>query len=188
MTTGNSTPATPAGKPEKPNKPNPNVPLFPNAAWRVGKAVNGKPVNTFTELMRQQNDAAGKPLEVGIVRKQQPKTIRVTTYTYVSLEPGTPADDCVPIRAITTKPATQNDPVATFFDDDLAEGYGSVFANGTIGGAYKVDLGKNIDVAEIKTWSFNQNKKQGTQHLLYSAATQCKIPVGTPVSSRSSPK
>ncbi len=127
------------------------------------QVVNGKPVKTFADLMRVQNEAAGKPLEVGIVRKQQPKTIRVTAYTYVSLEPGTPADEGVPIRAITTNPATQNDPVATLFDGKLAEGYGSVFGNGTVGGAYKVDLGKHINVAEIKTWSFNQNKNRGTQ-------------------------
>src|SRR6185312_6174868 len=106
------------------------------------QVINGKPVKTFTDLIRRQNEAAGKPLEVGIVRKQQTKTFRITTYTYVSPEPGTPAADSVPIRAITTKPTTQNDPVTILFDGKLAEGYGPVFANGTSGGAYKVDLGK----------------------------------------------
>ena len=32
--------------------------------------------------------------------------------------------------------------------------------------AYKVDLGKAIEVAEVKTWSFNQNKNRGTQRFV----------------------
>lgn len=130
------------------------------------QVVNGKPVKSFAELMRRQDEAAGKPLEVGIVRKQQPKTVRVTDYTYVSPEPGAPAAGSVPIRAITTKPATQNDPVVTLSDGKLAESYGPVFANGTVGGAYKVDLGKAIEVAEVKTWSFNQNNNRGAQRFV----------------------
>ncbi|HEY2786620.1 MAG TPA: PDZ domain-containing protein [Fimbriiglobus sp.] len=130
------------------------------------QAVNGQSVKTFADLMCRQNEAAGKSLEVGIVRKQQPKKERITTYPFVSKEDGTPAVDPVPIREITTKPATVNDPVATLTDGRLAESYGPVFANGTVGGAYKADLGQLIDIAEVKTWSYDLNKGRGTQRFV----------------------
>ncbi|OWK36039.1 PDZ domain-containing protein [Fimbriiglobus ruber] len=140
------------------------------------QVVNGKPVKTFADLMRRQNEAAGEPLEVGIVRKQQPKTVRVTAYTYVTVDTGPPTAGTVPVRAITTKPATFNDPVATLSDGRLTEGYGPVFGNGTVGGAYKVDLGKAIDIAEIKTWSFNQNKNRGPQRFVLFGSTAARDP------------
>ncbi len=140
------------------------------------QTVDGKPVKTFADLMRRQNEASGKPLEVGIVRKQHPKTVRVAAYTFVSPEPGAPAANAVPIRAVTTKPGTLNDPVATLFDGKLAEGYGPVFANGVAGGAYKVDLGEATEVAEVKTWSFNQNKNRGPQRFVLFGSNAARDP------------
>ncbi len=130
------------------------------------QAINGRPVKTFVELMLRQNEAAGKPLEVGIVRKQQPKKERVAAYPFVINEDGTPTADTIPIREITTKPATVNDPVATLTDGRLAESFGPIFPNGTVGGAYKADLSQLTDVVEIKTWSYHQNKVRGTQRFV----------------------
>jgi hypothetical protein len=142
------------------------------AAGDLIQSLNGQPVTVFAQLMRLQNEAAGKPLDVGIVRKQQQKTVRVTAYVFMVMEAGTPTADGVPIQAITTRPATHNDPVATLHDGRFAERYGPVFGNETVGGAYKVDLGNVIDIARIKTWSFNQNKSRGAQRfVLFGGAT-----------------
>jgi hypothetical protein len=45
-----------------------------------------------------------------------------------------------------------------------------------VGGAYKVDLGKAIDIAEIKTWSFNQNKNRGTQRFVLFGSSAAQDP------------
>ena len=51
-----------------------------------------------------------------------------------------------------------------------------MFANGTVSGVYKVDLGKTIDIADIKTWSFNQNKNRGTQRFVLFGSTAMQDP------------
>ena len=51
-----------------------------------------------------------------------------------------------------------------------------MFANGTVGGAYKADLGKAIKVAEVKTWSFNQNKNRGTHRFVLFGSTAAQDP------------
>ncbi len=51
-------------------------------------------------------------------------------------------------------------------DGKLAENYGPVFANGVAGGAYKLDLGSPIKIAEVKTWSFNEGGNRGAQKFI----------------------
>ena len=127
------------------------------------QAINGQPVKTFAELLRRQNEAAGKPLEVGIVRKQQPQIVRVAAYAFVTAKTGPPTTGSVSIQSITAQPPTRNDPVATLADGTLAETYGPIFGNEVVGGAYKVDLGRAIEIAAVNTWSFNQNGNRGAQ-------------------------
>lgn len=135
--------------------------------------VNGDPVKSFADLVRTQNSAAGKPLTVGIVRGQQPQTVRINSYTFVVAESGKPGRGA-PIRAATTQPEAGNEPVTALIDGKLAANYGPVFANGVLGGIYKVDLGAPVNIAFISTWSHNQNGNRGPQKFtLYgSDATQ----------------
>ena len=102
------------------------------------------------------------PLTVGIVRGQRPQEVRLEAYTFVGGETGEPQGG-VPVRALTTRPATTNEPVASLSDGRLAQTYGPVFPNGVVGGTYKADLGGPVTVERITTWSFNQNGNRGPQ-------------------------
>ena len=73
------------------------------------------------------------------------------------------ATDIVPIRAVTTRPKTANEPPEALHDGKLAADYGPVFHNGIEVGLYKVDLGAVQDIAAICTWSHSQNGNRGSQ-------------------------
>jgi hypothetical protein len=78
----------------------------------------------------------------------------------------------VPIRALTARPGTVNEPLATLHDGKLAANYGPVFGNDTGGGSYKVDLGAAREIAAVGTWSYHQNGNRGAQFfVLYGATT-----------------
>lgn len=70
-----------------------------------------------------------------------------------------------PRGKIIANKATNNDPIATLADGKLAAGFGPVFANGIMDGAYKLDLGKPQPVAAITSWSHSQSGKRGAQSL-----------------------
>jgi hypothetical protein len=79
----------------------------------------------------------------------------------------------LPITALTTQPATNNEPPQTLFDGKLARNYGPVFGNGVEGGLSKVDLGQRRDIQTISTWSFQQNGIRGPQHFsLYGSTSE----------------
>jgi hypothetical protein len=126
------------------------------------QGVGELPVRNLAELLQRQNAAAGVPLVIGIVRGQRPQEVRLEAYTFVGGETGEPQGG-VPLRALTTRPATTNEPVASLSDGRLGKTYGPVFPNGVVGGAYKADLGGPVNVARITSWSFNQNGNRGPQ-------------------------
>jgi len=139
------------------------------------QSIHGQPVRRLTDLLRLRDAAAGRPLAVGIVRAQQAQTLHVESYNYCVAEtsaaadqfrsvPWNPGDESVAIKRIRTLPETRNEPPAVLHDGQLAENYGPVFGNGVVGGAYKADLGASIELAEIDTWSYDQNGKRGAQH------------------------
>lgn len=73
---------------------------------------------------------------------------------------------------MTTRPASNNEPLPTLFDGTLDRNYGPVFGNGVEGGIYKVDLGQRRDCKLINTWSYQQNAIRGPQHFsLYGSAS-----------------
>jgi hypothetical protein len=141
----------------------------PDNALQAGdliQSVNGQPVKTVAELFRGQDAAAGKPLMIGIVRGQKPSQVRIEAYTFVSIGNGTPTANGVPVKAITTQPATSNEPAASLGDGKLATNYGPVFGNGIGNGKYKTDLGAPVGIAAISTWSYNQNGNRGPQRFV----------------------
>jgi hypothetical protein len=148
------------------------------------QSVNGAAVKHVRDLLRSVNEAAGKPLKIGVVRGQQITTIEVTVYSYCVTELSPTADGFqrlplggnnarAAIQRITTRPATRNDPPATLHDGKLAANYGPVFGNGTVGGIYKADLGRELRVTFVNTWSHNESGNRGPQHfVLFGSASQ----------------
>ncbi len=147
------------------------------------QSLNNQPVKRIADLLRLQNAAAGKRLEIRIVREQSPNLIAVDQYLYATTEsanadsfksiPLLAAKDVLPIKALLTQPATNNEPPQTLFDGKLARNYGPVFGNDVEGGLYKVDLGQRRDIKSINTWSFQQNGVRGPQHFrLYGSTSE----------------
>ncbi|MBT3289963.1 MAG: signaling protein, partial [Victivallales bacterium] len=64
---------------------------------------------------------------------------------------------------VTTSPGTANEPLGVLSDGKLAENYGPVFRNGVVGGTYKVDLGRDLPVSAVGSWSFRQGGVRGRQ-------------------------
>ncbi|HND53051.1 MAG TPA: right-handed parallel beta-helix repeat-containing protein, partial [Pirellulaceae bacterium] len=104
------------------------------------QSLNNQPVKKVADLLRLQNGAAGKRLELRIVRAQMPATVNVDHYLYVLTEaadadrfktiPLVASKDVLSIAGLTTRPATNNEPPQTLFDGKLARNYGPVFGNG----------------------------------------------------------
>ena len=130
------------------------------------QSINGQPVKTFADLLRVQNAAAGQPLTVGIVRSQQPKTIQLADYVYVTILAAPMTSNGVPITSISTEPATRNESVTVLTDGRLAKNYGPIFPNGVARGRYRVDLGRIVQIAEIRTWSHNLVGRRGAQNFI----------------------
>ena len=144
------------------------------------QSLNNEPVRKMTDLWRLQNSAAGKRLEIRVVRDQAPNLIAVDQYLFATTEsagsnfltiPLRQSKEVLPIVALSTQPATNNEPPQTLFDGKLARNYGPVFGNGVAGGLYKVDLGQRREVREINTFSFAQNGVRGPQHFILYGST-----------------
>lgn len=148
------------------------------------QSVNGAAVKQVKDLLRNVNEAAGKPLKIGIVRGQQIATLGVAAYSYCVTELSPTADGFqrlplggnnarAAIQRLTTRPATRNEPPSTLHDGKLASNYGPVFGNGTVGGIYKADLGRELRVTSVNTWSYNESGNRGPQHfVLFGSASQ----------------
>jgi hypothetical protein len=130
------------------------------------QTINFQPARHFAELMQRQNEASGA-LGVGIVRGQQSRNLRVESFPVVMTETAlAPAAAVAPIREISARPSTRNDPLATLHDNKLATGYGPVFANGVRGGIYRADLGSVKRIVSVATWSHHYGGKRGAQNFV----------------------
>jgi hypothetical protein len=147
----------------------------------VIQSINGQPVRELADLFRLRDAAGGKPLKVGIVREQRSQTLQIDSYTYCLTEACddqefrvlrlASAEDRISIQRIWTRPETHNESPATLHDGRLAEGYGPVFGNRVVGGAYRIDLGKAIELTEVNVWSYAQNGKRGPQRYVLFGST-----------------
>jgi hypothetical protein len=131
------------------------------------QTIDSKPVRNFDELMQRQNHNSTSTITVGIVRGQKPRTVKVDSFVIVTTEAKFTASEAAsPIREITSRPGTHNDPLATLTDNILGTGYGPVFGNGTREGIYRADLGSLRRVVSVGTWSHNLGGKRGSQRFV----------------------
>ncbi len=132
--------------------------------------LNGQRVSHAGQLVAALLEAGPQPIEVRIIRNQQPMAMRLPPVPFLRAESAsTPAGfrSLVPeageSRVVTASHEVHNDPLSVLADGKLAESYGPVFANGVDTGAYKMDLGWVKPVHSITSWSFNQNGNRGRQ-------------------------
>ncbi len=134
------------------------------------QGVNGSQVSGAAQLFAALNKAGIAPLKVRVIRNQQPSELSLPPLPFTAIESASCAADFTKLTLpktasglVTTNHPTQNDPLSTLTNGDLARSYGPVFANGLRKGAYKMDLGAVKQVAAITSWSFNQNGNRGRQ-------------------------
>jgi hypothetical protein len=100
-------------------------------------------------------------------------TVEVTDYVYVVAEyqptpdfkfiPLMPSAGVLPAKLAAGEPGTSNEPIDILTDGKLAKNYGPVFPNGVTDGMYKLDLGAVKSIAQVDTFSYNQNNNRGRQ-------------------------
>jgi hypothetical protein len=155
------------------------------------RSVDGQHVRAIADLLRLQDAAAGRPLEVSFLRSQQTHTLKVEAYAFTVAESATGtafealplvrSGDGVsrpiwPILSVNTRPRTVNEPLSTLQDGKLAANYGPIFENGVTEGMYKVDLGTMKDIGSISTWSYGQNGNRGSHRFVLFGSAAARDP------------
>lgn len=134
--------------------------------------LNGEKFSNAGQLLAALLKAGAGPLQVGIIRNQQPIEMTLPAGPFLRAESAAKVTDfrlLVPpaseVGAVTANHPVNNEPLSVLTDGKLAENYGPVFGNGTRNGAYKLDLGTVKPVQSVTSWSFNQNGNRGRQRV-----------------------
>ena len=114
-------------------------------------ACNGRAVRTVNDLRTLQDQAAGRKLTLAVIDREIPLKIELGDYAYVVMEsqataefkvvPLAAASAVLPAKISAGGAVPRNDPVEALIDGKVVKGFGPIFANGVIDGAYKLDLG-----------------------------------------------
>jgi hypothetical protein len=136
------------------------------------QSVNGRRTPDIQQFLAALVAAGPAPLELRVVRNQQPVVLKPGDVPYIAVETAHDASGfrkLVPQAAsdlkVVASVRTNNDPLAVLTDGQLAGSYGPVFANGVANGAYKLDLGRPQPVSAVNSWSFNQNGNRARQRV-----------------------
>ncbi len=137
------------------------------------QSINGAATKTIGALQKATDTAGGKPLTIKYICSQSEAALTMKKYSFVETESTNntfnsisllPSGEVVKIKNITTQPGTGNQATSILTDGKIAENSGTVFSNGTAIGTYKIDLGRDVPVKEIRTFSFNMNGNRGSQN------------------------
>ncbi len=146
-------------------------------------SINGKAAKITTDLQKATDRAKGKSMKIKYVRSQKTGTTTLKRYVYVETE-GTntefknicllPPDNVLEFKSVTSEPVTYN--IAILSEGKLAKRlFGPVFRRGVVGGSYKIDLGKDVPVSEIRTFSFSKNGIQASQRFTLVGISEKKL-------------
>ena len=138
------------------------------------QGVNEHKVSNLRQWSSALIEAGDAPLKVTVVRDQQTSVRSVSANAYLIVESVGSADAFTTLAPTAAKQLTvtanhsiNNEPVQTLTDGKLAQGYGPVFRNGTVNGAYKIDLGDAKPVAALTSWSYKQGRRGSQKITLY---------------------
>ena len=154
------------------------------------QSINGKATKTVIDLQRASDRAKGKDLSITYVRRQKARSTMMKAYSYVEMESAgaqfkdislLPPDEVIEFKAVTTNPGTVNQPVSILSDGKLAQNYGPVFENEVLGGTYQIDLGQDVHVAQIRSFSFNQNGNRAHQRFTLVGISEKKVKEPVPI-------
>jgi hypothetical protein len=157
--------------------------VFETAGLKDGdliQGVEGTSVSNSTQLFQTIANVEVDRLRLKVIRDQKTIEVNASPKSIVKIETAaTPDDftelrlpDASPLQAIANQ-STNNDPLSSLTDGELARGFGPVFSNSVANGAYRLDLGEIKTVKSITSWSFRQGSFRGDQKLtLYGSDAQ----------------
>jgi membrane-associated protease RseP (regulator of RpoE activity) len=134
------------------------------------QGLNGIKITKAADLFAALIKLGDAPLTASVIRNQQPLKLEIPNAPYLLLEAASQPAGLMRLSppapgasAAVASRQTANEPLATLTDGVIAANYGPVFPNGTIDGAYKLDLGSGKPVSAISTWSYGQNGRRDRQ-------------------------
>jgi len=134
------------------------------------QALNDRKITGTADLLDAVAALGDAPLDVRVIRNQQPQSLSLRQAPFIMLESAEQAEGLTklvpsptPTFKISASTQPSNDPLSSLIDGKLATGYGAVFSNIVRDGAYRLDLLTPKPVGSITSWSFNQEGVRGRQ-------------------------
>jgi len=136
------------------------------------QALNDRKITGTADLLDAVAALGDAPLDVRVIRNQQPQSLSLRQAPFIMLESAEQAEGFTklvpsptPTFKISASTQPSNDPLSSLIDGKLATGYGAVFSNIVRDGAYRLDLLTPKPVGSITSWSFNQEGVRGRQRV-----------------------
>lgn len=134
--------------------------------------VDGVGVATLSDLFQLLSNLESDSLQLQVIRNQMaleltviPELVMVTETTDTATGFSKLNLSLASNRKIIANRKTANDPLTILTDGKLDRGYGPVFPNAIHSGAYRMDLGSNMAVSAVTSWSFNQGGSRVAQRV-----------------------
>lgn len=136
------------------------------------QAVNGKSAAEIGQLFRLLSKLQSASVTLRVVRDQKAIEVSLELPAVVVTETAKDPSGLVklPVSAarkvhVTASQKTNNESLSSLTDGRLGKGFGPVFGNGIRNGAYKLDLGRELPVSAVTSWSYDMGQVRGTQKL-----------------------
>lgn len=140
-------------------------------------ACNGKEVRTVDDVLGLRDQAAGQKLSLTVTRNKKAETVELGDYPYLVMETQAaptfktvalaPSSAVVPAKVFSGGAPTGNDPLNALIDGKVVKGFGPIFQNGVIDGAYKLDLGAVRSIVQVNTFSSGGRNRAKQNYVLY---------------------
>ena len=147
------------------------------------QGINGQPVSNLEQLLTLLSETPDEVLTLKVVRNQKAIEVEFQPASKIVIETSANAagfETLSPPAAsklrVTTNGKTSNEPPAVLTDGELAGNFGTIFPNGVVDGAYKMDLGETQAVTAINSWSFNKGGRRGAQKMTLYGSNADKDP------------
>jgi membrane-associated protease RseP (regulator of RpoE activity) len=143
--------------------------------------INGRPLFTAADLSHYLAGQIEESYTLVLVRNQAQMEVTVVPDRDIQIESSSQPNGLRLAAAHSTPTAaslssnlnTNNEPLKTLLDGQLANNFGPVFANSVYNGLYKMDLGAVLPVQAITSYTYNMNGSRGRLKLtLYASDSE----------------
>jgi len=138
-------------------------------------ACNGQEATTINGVRALADKAAGEKLDLSVIRNMKQMAVELSDYTYVVMASQAEPEfkevpvvsSAVPAKVTAGGAVPRNNPITALIDGKVVKGFGPVFANGVLDGAYKLDLIEAKHILQINTFSSGGRVRARQKYVLY---------------------